>query len=43
VGDFSNADIFEEESQNQTKVFAVRWRLEPKSMKMLKTRKGRSD
>jgi hypothetical protein len=37
-------DIFEEESQkSETKVFAVRWRLEPKSAEDAQNKKGRID
>jgi hypothetical protein len=31
VGYFANNCVFEESQKSETKVFAVRWRLEPKS------------
>jgi hypothetical protein len=37
---FNQYDVFEEESQNLKRVFAVRWRLEPKMLKMLKNKRG---
>jgi hypothetical protein len=45
VGIFLTNMIFFEGgvSKSETKVFAVRWRLEPNLLKMLKTRKGRID
>jgi hypothetical protein len=43
VGFSNQYDVFEEESQKSEKeVFAVRWRLEPKMQKMLKTKKERT-